>query len=500
MLNPAEELGLSGMGLDGRARKAFSTIPEPTLLGLIRRLEGEALRRHLVYFRDGRSEPIRILPRPLTVLPEQLAYIHSVSLTLLNALKSLPELYLGSPAIRDLLRLDPEEEAWFRECWGPGGRESDPVFGRLDAAVDFASPMWQDSLQFVEPNLTGVGGIHLVPTCERIVADVVLPALNECDEGLRLELGHDIRELLMREMLDHLDSLGRPRRNIGFIEPTHAGTGPDEQEALARYYRDRYGMSVLHADPSELALRAGEVVCQGEPLELAYRDYEVRDLLALEREGVDVEPVRVLFRQNRIVSSITGEFDQKSCWEVLTDPELAHRHFHSDERQIFRRHIPWTRLLTDRRTLLPDGRRGDLLDYVRHHREVLVLKPNRGYGGSGVAIGPALGQAEWESALDGALADDSRWVVQRRVSLPVSEFPVVGPDGALRVEPFYLVMGFAPSRYGLSVLARASRQQVVNVAQRGGLCAVMVGPPPDRLVVPGPKPIGAPRMTPRDTD
>jgi len=47
--------------------------------------------------------------------------------------------------------------------------------------------------------------------------------------------------------------------------------------------------------------------------------------------------------------------------------------------------------------------------------------------------------------------------------------------GALHVEPFYVVMGFAATKYGLSVLGRASQKQVVNVAQRGGLCAVMVG-------------------------
>src|SRR5437763_1607519 len=193
MLTPAEELGLSGMSLAGRARKAFEAIPGPEVLGLIRRLEGEAIARQLIYVRDGQSEPIRILPRPLTVLPEQLAYLHSVSLTILNALKRLPELYLESRDIHEVLRLEPEEEAWIRDCWGPLGRESDPVFGRLDAVVDFTSAMWKNSLQFVEPNLGGVGGIHLVPTCDRIVADVILPALKNRDDGLELAPTYDMR-------------------------------------------------------------------------------------------------------------------------------------------------------------------------------------------------------------------------------------------------------------------------------------------------------------------
>jgi hypothetical protein len=194
--------------------------------------------------------------------------------------------------------------------------------------------------------------------------------------------------------------------------------------------------------------------------------------------------MRALFRQNRMISSITAELDQKSCWEILTDPQFTQKYFNPDERQVFRRHILWTRILSDRRTLLPHGQTGDLLEYVRREQEALVLKPNRSYGGEGVLIGPSLSRSEWESAVDRALADSRRWVAQQLASIPVSEFPVLGPDGTLHIEPFYLVMGFAPTKYGLAILGRASQKQVVNVALRGGMCAVMVGNAPPRLVGP----------------
>ena len=136
--------------------------------------------------------------------------------------------------------------------------------------------------------------------------------------------------------------------------------------------------------------------------------------------------------------------------------------------------------------MLPDGRTGDLVEFVHHEREMLVLKPNRAYGGTGVAIGTALDQGAWERAVTTALADPERWVVQQLASIPVSEFPVLGPDGQVHVEPFYTVMGFAPSKYGLAILGRASQKQVVNVAQRGGMCAVLVGRAPGRLFGPAP--------------
>jgi hypothetical protein len=491
MLTPAEELGLSGLALASRVRKAFYKIPEPQVAALLQRIREEAIRRELLYLREGEEDAVRVLPCPVTVLPDQLAYIHFVSLTILNALKRFPDLYMQDFAIRDVLRLGPGEEKWLWDYWGAAQREINPVFGRLDAMVDFISPMWKDSLRFVEPNLSCVGGLHLVPTAERIVADVVVPVLEEYDDQLRLELGQDIRDLLMQDVLEHLETIHRPARHICFVEFKYAGTGPAEKALLAKFYHERFGLKVTHADPAELTLKGGEVCYEDDPVDLVYRDFEVRDLLELEQNGVDVEPCRVLFRQNRMISSIAAEMDQKSCWEVLTNPQFTERYFSADERQVFRRHILWTRVLSDRKTLLADGKIGDLLEFIRREQEGLVLKPNRSYGGKGVVIGHGMPREEWEAAIAAALAGPERWVVQQLASIPVSEFPVLGPDGKVHIEPFYTVMGFAATKYGLSILGRASQKQVVNVAQRGGMCALFTGHPPSRLFGQGVMPQGA---------
>jgi len=479
LLTPAEALGLQGLRLASRVRQAFYRIPASQLASLQGRIEAAAAARRLVYARDGQIEAVRLLPSPLAVLPDQLAYVHLVSVAIQNALKRLPEIYAADPAVRELLRIPPEEEEWLWHCWGPSHESSNPIFGRLDAVIDFTSAMWKDSLAFVEPNLSGIGGLHMVPSCEAILREVVLPELTAADPTLRLEPGADVRELLMQEVIDHLEAIGRRGRNVCFIDPKYAASGPEEQEEIARWLHDRHGLRAMHADPSELVLRGDEVFYEGAAVDLAYRDYAVTDLLRLSREGADVEPMRALLRQNRMVSSIAAELDQKACFELLGDERLAKRHFTADERQIFRRHIPWTRLLFPRRTTLPEGRNGDLLDHARRARESLVLKPNRGYGGEGVTLGASVTESDWEAALGRALADPERWVLQRLVTLPVQEFPVRGPDGALHPEPFYTVMGFAPSRYGVAILGRASQKQVVNVAQRGGLCAILLGHPPE---------------------
>jgi hypothetical protein len=376
-----------------------------------------------------------------------------------------------------VLELPEEEEAWLKAYWQPHVRDLNLMFGRHDAVIDFGSAAWKASLQFLEPNLSGVGGLHLIPTAEHILSDLVLPILASADPELQLEISTDIRALLMQELVDHLEALGRPGNTICFVEPKYDGSGPDEQGELARHFQERFGLTVCHADPAELTLQGDEVLYQGRPIDIAYRDYSVIDLIEVAEEGVDVRPMRALFAQNRMVSSIAAELDQKAALEVLGDPELSARHFPAHVRRVFARHIPWTRVVSDRRCSLPDGTVGGLLEYATREREHLVIKPNRAYGGTGVLLGTMATAGEWDTALAAAISDDDEegWVLQAAVDLPVLEFPVLDAGGAVKAEPFYTVMGFAPSRYGLASLGRASQKRVVNVAQRGGMFGLVVG-------------------------
>ena len=474
-VTPAEEIGLMGQRLANRVQHAIDSIPRDAMIELLCRMRRAAGERHLAYQRDAVIETIRLLPCPLTLRPDQLGYTHYVSETLLNCIKRLPDLYFAEAAVHEILRISPEEEEWLRDCWTPGHREANPVFARIDAVVDYTTAMWKDSIRFMEPNLSGIGGLHIGPTAVAILADLVLPALLRQDPSIRLALPDDIRELLLQDLLEHLEAIGRPDGQLVLVDPKYALDGPDEPDALAAYFSARHRLPVLHADVSELRLRGDEVYYGDARVDLAYRDASVLDLIELANEGLDVAPMRALLKQNRIVSSITAELDQKSCFEVFTDPDLAERFFTVEERQVMRRHVLWTRLVTERRTASPNGSRVDLLEFIRHERESLVLKPNRMYGGEGVLVGPSVSQSEWDTAVDAALAgENERWVVQQIASIPVKSFHVLDEHNEVRVEPFYVVMGFAPTRYGVALVCRASQQHVVNVAQHGGMCAAMV--------------------------
>ena len=469
-----DTLGLLGARLAARVRQALYRTPADELAQAGQRMREGAVARHLDYFSEGRVETIRVFPCPITVLAEQVVYIHGVVRTLHDALRRMPELYLADADIRDILRLEPEEEAWLRECWTPDVRAQNPVFSRLDALVDYTSPAWKETLKFVEPNLTGIGGLYLVPSVEEVVSEAIVPLLHERDPGLRIERLPDARELLLRELQEHLLAVGRPGGTVCFVEPKYELEGIDEQRRLLEYFERRHDVRMLHADPSELRLVDGEVYYENTRVDLVYRDYSVLDLVEIEQEGADVSPMRTLFRENRVVSSIGAELDHKACWEILSDPVLSARYFDEEERRCFQRHVLWTRVVGERRTLLPTGEHGDLLEYARVRREELVLKPSRGYGGDGVLIGQTTAQGDWEAGLDAALADEELWVIQALAPIPVLEVPTLAADGTLRPEMFYHVMGYASGPEGLAVLARASQRQVVNVAQRGGMAAVML--------------------------
>jgi hypothetical protein len=475
MYTPAEEIGLSGQRLAARVQSAIDSIPSEEMIELMRAIQREAEERHLVYQRDGVDEIIRLLPCPITLRPDQLGYTHYVSQTLLNCMKRLPDLYFKVPEVQEILRVTPVEEEWLRECWTPAHREANPMFSRLDAVVDYSTAEWKDSIKFMEPNLTGIGGLHIAPTSMEVLADLVVPALLMQDSTIRLQLAEDIRDLLLQDLLEHLDAIGRPEGQIVLVDPKYSIDGPDEMQALVDYYKERYGITLLHADASELKLRGEEVFYGDARVDLAYRDASVLDLMDLAAEGVDVTPMRTLLRQNRVVSSIAAELDEKSCFELFTDPVLADRFLTEAEQQVMRRHVLWTRILSGRNTTSPSGANVDLLEYVRANRESLVLKPNRSYGGEGVQVGPTMEQGDWESGIDRALTDpNDRWVAQETAHIPVKSFHVLNDKGELQVVPFNVVMGIAPSHYGVAMLVRASQGKIVNIAQQGGLCAVMV--------------------------
>ena len=210
----------------------------------------------------------------------------------------------------------------------------------------------------VEPNLCGVGGIHLGPTCEQCSPTSCCPSSCSTTRSCRMEVGQDLRELFIQEVLDHLEAIGRPGRNVCFIEPKYSGDGPDEQERCWPNTTTPARAEDPARRPGRAVLRDGEVWYDDTLVDIAYRDYEIRDLIALEAREWTSSPIRDAVPQNRMISSVGGDFDHKSCWEILTDPQFTQKYFNCRRTAGLSPARPLDARLSDRQTTLPDGEVG----------------------------------------------------------------------------------------------------------------------------------------------
>jgi uncharacterized circularly permuted ATP-grasp superfamily protein len=206
-------------------------------------------------------------------------------------------------------------------------------------------------------------------------------------------------------------------------------------------------------------------------VDLFYRDTEITELIQMPGRAKMLPVLKEAFKRNQVISSIAGEFDHKSAWELLTNPEFS-RHFTSAQRALFKAHVLWTRLLWERKTTDWNGRRVDLAAWTLRHRKDLLIKPNRAYGGEGVVFGHQASRRVWENTLSRALHKPYTHVVQRATQVHAEPFPTAHPDGSVTLEPYFAVTGFAASPDGIAFLGRASQESVVNVSRRGGLIAI----------------------------
>jgi len=138
-------------------------------------------------------------------------------------------------------------------------------------------------------------------------------------------------------------------------------------------------------------------------------------------------------------------------------------------------HVPWKRVLSDTRTKY-DEQSIDLLAYIRQHRERMVIKPNDEYGGSGVNLGWEMDAAQWDAAIERALADAARgddgsaWVVQEKIPVRREQFPVFDPASD-RVVMREMLVDFAPYLFRgklAGFLTRLSASGLANVTSGGG--------------------------------
>lgn len=453
-------------GFLNRALKALSRRSLIERLHALRAL-GEV--RGMRYVDDaGRHRTIDLALQPWLLTSTQLLHFHRTATLLSSALWQLASLRARLPALRQVLPFEAKDEAWLKLSRIPKARPW-AVLGRLDSTAVYDHAGWQRDYRMLEPNTVGVGGVHYAPAGCSILLDVLGDVLEQAFPRRAITATPDPRQLLIDELKAVATRRGQPLRGVAFIENTDYTTGTDEFGELAHDFNVR-GLRAVVADPRELRYTRQGLSARGVAVDLLYRDSELSEFVGMERKGAHLTALRRAIQEGRLISGLNWEYDQKSAWEVFTDAQYA-RYFTAAQRQFFRQHLLWTRLVRHARVTDPQGRRVDLVAYIRRHRQQLVLKPNNLFGGTGVTLGRLISQREWESVLGRALRGRTRYVVQQVAHIPQQQFSVLSPTGGVQEVSRHVVSGFYFSSTGIGLVGRFSGKPVVNVSQGGGLIA-----------------------------
>lgn len=451
--------------------KLFCSLPQRMIQTLARNVCGRGPKHGLTYVDEkGKIEAITLTLRPRLIHSQKRDALWRDIRALDGAFRKIAFLYFQNPGLAPLFPFSPAERRWLRIL-----REPAYIPGRLvtrwDSNTTFDEGDWKSGWSFFEVNGVGVGGLWYGPACAEVVLETVIPELRKLDPHFRPALGHDMRRLLLGSLVAQRRKLGRTRGVLALAMEKASGSNYEEFLRLARLYT-RLGQRSIVVEPTDFILKKDEVYAKGKPVDMIYRDTTLSELCAFEEKGHSMTALREAFRRGRVISSLEGEFDHKSAFELFTNPEYA-RAFTPKERTLFRRHILWTRLLAERRTTDPSEKKIDLIPFVFRHKDRLVLKPNRLYGGKGVVFGRDLKHGAWEKKIEAVLKEPGDWVIQKIGELRRRRFFRRGVDG-VHEKDLYVVSGLFATEKGLGIVGRMSERTVVNVARRGGLTPILL--------------------------
>jgi hypothetical protein len=463
-------------------------------------VEQASLRLDLSYIRDsGETIQIPMVTAPAVPSRRQVRYLGQLCGDLGHLVAKVSEQWLDDPRLQELMPLEAPEVEWLRLSAQAPGHPARRVFHRWDCTLDLSNDCSGAQSRFFEVNSVDVGGVHYAAAAREVMREA-LRAVGI--ERFTLEAssgGRDPRSILIDHLRAHARALHRELGYVAIAENQDFTTGITEAASLARFLGDR-GIEADCVDARAFEVHRKKGVCfRGRPVDVVYRNIETRDMVALESGRRQLDGLRAAAVAGQLISSPFGDLDHKSLWEVLGSPEFADR-FTAAERKLIARHIPWTRLLYERRSEDMTGRTIDLPDYIRSHRAKLVMKPNRSCGGQGVTIGATVSQSQWEGVLRRGLRAPRTWIVQELIPIPQRRGLRMCRGAPSEPLTLYSVYGIFASPTGIGFVARASiglegtpnadgpespevgfvgrasQRPVVNVMQGGGLLPVLGRP------------------------
>jgi uncharacterized circularly permuted ATP-grasp superfamily protein len=345
--------------------------------------------------------------------------------------------------------------------------EIDPGYGVASTAGRADAFLLPDSLQFAEYNAESPAG----PGYSQRLAELF-------DEGALMQRFRESFEVrhytpiadLLQALIDSYREWGGTANPPRIAIVDFRGVPTWSEFELLRDAFIAAGVQTLVCDPRDLIFDGRTLSASGQRIDLVYRRVLINDIVARPDECralVDAYRARAVCVANSLRCKIAHK---KAFFAILTDDRYAPL-FSSEEKDVIAAHVPWTRVVREQGA-----------EDVRRRREQLVLKPNDEYGGTGVTLGWETSEAEWDAAIDRALAESDRgWVAQERIHIRREPFPVCANGSVTDRE---MLVDVAPyvfrGRVG-GFLTRLSATGLANVTSGGGQVPAFVAEPKGRL-------------------
>lgn len=393
--------------------------------------------------------------RPFFLTAEDEQRVRAVAEAIATLGERVVKQSLADPRLLAQSALSPAEERLAR---------INPRYATSSTASRLDAFLLPSSLQFAEYNAESPAGLGYAETLANVFR--TLPIMERFSQHYSVRQFPLMKLLLAALLASYREWGGSASPPIIAIVDWREVPTWSEFEIIQSHFQ-KEGVATLLADPRDLVFKAGKLTANGQRVDLVYRRVLINDIVAHPNECaalVEAYKSGAVCVANALTCKIPHK---KSFFAVLTDEQNSAL-FSPPERELIRRHIPWTRLLADSKTSR-DGESFGLLEYVRKHRENFVLKPNDEYGGTGVQLGWENSEDQWDAALDRALADrSSAWVVQERIAIRREIFPMQTENG---VEMRDMLVDFAPYLFRSKMagcLTRLSSTGLANVTSGGG--------------------------------
>jgi uncharacterized circularly permuted ATP-grasp superfamily protein len=414
----------------------------------------DGLERAKLIFGGRRLSPYL---RPHFVTETDFARITQICETVWSAIQKVKDAAVRDDAIVAHLGLTEIERELV--AIDPGYKAVSPT-ARLDSFLTSAR------YSFVELNGESPAGIAYADAAYDIFSS--LPVMKEFAKGYNVRPLYGrgyMLDVLLKSYEEFLGHTPERKPRIAIVDLPDVPTVKEFE--LFREFFEANGYPSLICTPQQLEFRNNRLSVSGQEIDIVYKRLLVNEYLPIINEYpalLDAYRAGAICMVNSFRSKL---IHKKALFAVLTDRRYASL-FSQAELAAIRAHVPWTRIVRDERSDYQDEQI-ELLEFIRHNNERLVLKPNDDYGGHGITIGWNVAQSEWDAAIEKALGNGD-YLVQERVPTARETFPALTEDG--RIEFAEQLVDLDPLLFNGKVgsaFTRLSYTELANVSSGGGM-------------------------------